>query len=142
MPAAAFAWFTAPIGAPFAWCTAPSIPACACSKYSRLCRAHLQPRALRIAADPDCSHICVAFLQVLSRCPDIDRAMGRAFLGRTSPSEFARVMHACASLPAGLLGKADGIAPDDKLSDLMPGTPIALQGFLQEACSAEVGMAL
>lgn len=77
-------------------------------------------------------------MQVLGKCPDVDRAVGRMFLGRSSPSEFVQAMKCLSALPTGLLGSQDGIESSYDLSELIPGASIELQMFLQTACCADV----
>jgi hypothetical protein len=77
-------------------------------------------------------------MQVLAKCPEVDKAVGRMFLGRSSPSEFAQAMRCLSALPEGLLGIQDGLANTSDLHDVMPGASIQLQSILQLACSSEV----
>lgn len=77
-------------------------------------------------------------MQVLAKCPDVDRAVGRIFLSRSSPSEFLRVMQCLSDLPTSLLGKKDGLEGTCDLSEVMPGASIELQTLLQSVCDAEV----
>jgi hypothetical protein len=68
-------------------------------------------------------------VQALTSTPDLDRAVGRAFLCRASPVEFFHAISAFASLPEKLI----------KEEDTMEGGHAALlQSSLQKACSSQV----
>jgi DNA mismatch repair ATPase MutS len=77
-------------------------------------------------------------LQVLAKCPDVDRAVGRMFLGRCCPSEFISTMRYLAALPTKLLGRQGGVESAHSLNEMLPDAAILLQTFLQSACDADV----
>ena len=81
-------------------------------------------------------------MQVFAACPDVDRATGRAFLGRASPSEFAAAMQACAHLPQELLGcpsaAAAAAAVRGDAAAVGGASAELLRSCLRAACSPDV----
>jgi hypothetical protein len=71
----------------------------------------------------------LVLVQSLTSTPDLDRVVGRAFLGRASPNEFVQAMSAFASLPEKLLSA-------EKAAD--SGHAALLQSSLLSSCSPQV----
>jgi hypothetical protein len=82
-------------------------------------------------------------VQALAAAPDIDRAVGRIFLARAGPSEFAATLVACAALPEALLGVSSpeaavaAVRAADAPS-LAGATAELLQSSLRAACDPDV----